>query len=59
MKVMAERLEQIGFEMPFEQLGVKFRPDEEQLEACREWGRQVAATVLASGCELPVEPTVD
>jgi anaerobic nitric oxide reductase flavorubredoxin len=44
-KQMAERLAGIGFEMPLEPLTVKFRPDEAQLEECREWGRAAARAV--------------
>jgi flavorubredoxin len=59
IKVMTARMEEIGFDMAFEPLGIKFRPDEEQLETCRAWGREVAARVAAAGCELPAEPRVD
>ena len=45
-KNMAARLEAIGFEMPVEELTVKYRPDAAELESCREWGRTIAAEVL-------------
>ena len=58
VKAMAARLDEIGFDLPFEPLAIKFRPDEEEREACRAWGREVAASVLAAGCELPVDGSV-
>ena len=35
---MAERLEAIGFDMPYEEFSVKFRPTAEDLEAAAAWG---------------------
>jgi anaerobic nitric oxide reductase flavorubredoxin len=55
IKHMDERLAAIGFEMPFESLGQKFKPHEEDLEKCREWGRVVGRTVAEAGCTLPAE----
>ena len=52
---MDERLAGIGFEMPFEPLGQKFKPNEADLETCRAWGRIVGRTVIEAGCELPAE----
>ena len=41
-KAMSERLDTIGFEAPFEELTLKFKPTAEDLERCREWGRGLA-----------------
>ncbi len=46
-KQMRERLEAIGFEMPFEDHTVKFRPDHDDLIAAEEWGRAIARAVKA------------
>ncbi|MDP2183250.1 MAG: FprA family A-type flavoprotein [Actinomycetota bacterium] len=42
---MTERLEAIGFEMPFEPLTQKYRPSAGELDAAREWGAQFARRV--------------
>lgn len=43
---MTERLELIGFAMPFEPFKVKFRPTPDDLEAARAWGRQIGESAL-------------
>lgn len=44
-KQMTERLEQIGFEMPFEPYTQKYTPTAEEIQAAREWGAQYARLV--------------
>ena len=44
-KQMMERLETIGFEIPFEPYTQKYRPSAEEIEAAREWGAQYARAV--------------
>ena len=39
------RLEEIGFELPFDSYTQKYRPTEAELEAAREWGAQYARLV--------------
>lgn len=46
-KQMRERLEEIGFEMPFEDLLVKFRPTSEDLASAEAWGREIGEAVKA------------
>ncbi len=46
-KQITARLEEMGFEMPFEDLTVKYRPTGEQLEEARAWGVQFGEAVLA------------
>lgn len=46
-KEMRARLEAIGFEMPFEDFLVKFRPSDDDLAAAEAWGREIAETVKA------------
>jgi flavorubredoxin len=46
-KEMRERLEQIGFELPFEDFLVKFRPTDEDLTAAEAWGGEIAKAVKA------------
>jgi flavorubredoxin len=46
---MTERLESIGFEMPQPDITVKFRPDQDELAACYEWGAAFGRLVLAKG----------
>jgi anaerobic nitric oxide reductase flavorubredoxin len=55
IKDMGERLERVGMEQPLEPLGMKYKPSAEELEACREWGREWGKLVVGSGCELPGE----
>ena len=45
-KQMAGRLGEIGFEMPFDEFTVKYRPTREDIEAAVEWGRVVGRAVL-------------
>ena len=44
---MTARLEEIGFEMPIEDLTVKYRPTAEQLDEARAWGARFGEAVLA------------
>lgn len=46
-KEMRSRLEEIGFELPFEDFLVKFRPTADDLSAAEAWGRQIAEAVKA------------
>ncbi|MDZ4166523.1 MAG: FprA family A-type flavoprotein [Coriobacteriia bacterium] len=46
-KEMRSRLEEIGFELPFEDFLVKFRPTADDLSAAETWGRQIAEAVKA------------
>ena len=46
-KQMRERLEEIGFELPFDDFLVKFRPTDEDLAAAEAWGREIAEAVKA------------
>ncbi|MDO8880226.1 MAG: FprA family A-type flavoprotein [Coriobacteriia bacterium] len=46
-KEMRSRLEEIGFELPFEDFLVKFRPTDDDLSAAETWGRQIAEAVKA------------
>ena len=46
-KQMRERLEAIGFEMPFDDFLVKYRPTAVDLAAAEEWGRAIAEAVKA------------
>jgi len=48
-KQMRTRLEEIGFEVPFDDFLVKFRPTEEDRSAAEAWGREIAAGVKAHG----------
>lgn len=44
-KQMAGRLEEIGFEQPFEPFTQKYKPTAEEIQAAREWGMQFAAAI--------------
>ena len=46
-KEMRTRLEEIGFELPFEDFLVKFRPSAEDLTAAEAWGREIGEAVKA------------
>jgi len=46
-KQMRARLEEIGFELPFEDFLVKFRPTSEDLASAEAWGRKIAEAVKA------------
>lgn len=46
-KQMRERLEAMGFEMPFEDFTEKFRPTDEDFAAIDEWAREIAEAVKA------------
>ena len=46
-KQITARLEEMGFEMPIEDLTVKYRPTAEQLDEARAWGVQFGEAVLA------------
>jgi len=46
-KAMRARLEEIGFELPFEDFLVKFRPSAEDLTAAEAWGREIGEAVKA------------
>ena len=42
---MAEQLQSIGFELPFEPFTQKYKPSSEELQAASEWGAQFARVV--------------
>ncbi len=44
---MRARLEEIGFELPFEDFTQKFRPTAEDLANAEAWGRTIAEAVKA------------
>lgn len=46
-KQMRARLEEIGFELPVDDLLVKYRPTDEDLAAAEEWGTRIAEAVKA------------
>ncbi|MBE0476369.1 MAG: FprA family A-type flavoprotein [Coriobacteriia bacterium] len=46
-KEMKGRLEEIGFDMPFEALTLKYRPTAEDVRRCREWGRELGREAKA------------
>jgi len=46
-KEMRTRLAEVGFELPFEDFLVKFRPTDEDLGAAEAWGREIAEAVKA------------
>ena len=46
-KAIRVRLEEIGFELPFEDFTEKFRPTAEDLAAAEAWGRTIAEAVKA------------
>lgn len=46
-KQMRERLTEIGFELPFDDFLVKFRPTPDDLDAAEAWGRAIAEAVRA------------
>jgi len=48
-KQMDERLQGMGFEMPFESFTQKYRPTANDISAAREWGAQFAAAVKERG----------
>ena len=48
-KQMATRLEEIGFELPENELTCKYRPSPDDLAAARQWGRTFAEHVKAQG----------
>jgi flavorubredoxin len=48
-KQMRARLEEIGFEVPFEDFLVKYRPTDDDLAAAEAWGSEIAAAVKAHG----------
>ncbi len=50
---MTADLERIGFELPFEPLGQKFKPEAPDLETCREWGRAAGRAVLDAAGDMP------
>jgi anaerobic nitric oxide reductase flavorubredoxin len=50
-KQMAERLTDIGFELPLPDLTCKYRPTDDDLAAAREWGMQFGLLVKAKGAE--------
>jgi len=45
-KQMAERLTQMGFEMPFEPFGQKFRPTTADIDAATAWGKTIGEACL-------------
>lgn len=47
-KQMRTQLEQIGFEMPFDDFMVKFQPTEDDFAAAAEWATRIAEVVKAS-----------
>jgi flavorubredoxin len=48
-KQMRARMEEIGFEMPFDDMQVQYRPLPEDLAALREWSAQIARAALERG----------
>lgn len=44
-KQMAGRLEEIGFEQPFESFTQKYKPSAQEIQAAREWGAQFAQAI--------------
>ncbi len=48
-KQITARLEEIGFELPFEPYTQKYRPTDAELQAAREWGAQYARLVKERG----------
>lgn len=48
-KHMSGWLTDIGFEMPMDELTVKFKPSAEDIEAARAWGREMGELVKAKG----------
>ncbi len=48
-KQISGRLEEIGFELPFEPYTQKYRPTEDEVQAAREWGAQFARLVKERG----------
>ncbi len=48
-KQIIGRLEEIGFELPFEPYTQKYRPSAEEIAAAREWGAQYARAVREMG----------
>jgi anaerobic nitric oxide reductase flavorubredoxin len=48
-KQISERLEEMGFELPFEHFTQKYRPTDEDVAAAREWGARFAAAVKEMG----------
>lgn len=58
-KQITERLEGMGFEMPFGDLTVKYRPTAEQLEEAKEWGRQFGEAVSDEAWAARSEQTAE
>lgn len=48
-KQMKAQLETIGFELPFDEFTLKYRPDDDQIRAARDWGSQFAKAALERG----------
>jgi flavorubredoxin len=48
-KQISERLEAIGFELPFEPYTQKYRPTDAEVQGAREWGAQFAVAVRKMG----------
>jgi flavorubredoxin len=48
-KQVNARLEEIGFELPFESYTQKYRPNDAELDTARAWGAQYAKLVLERG----------
>ena len=48
-KQISGRLEEIGFELPFEPYTQKYRPTQDEIQAAREWGAQFARLVKERG----------
>jgi flavorubredoxin len=44
-KQITARMEEMGFELPFDDFTVKYRPNKEQLEEARAWGAQFGTAV--------------
>jgi flavorubredoxin len=48
-KQISERLEEMGFELPFEPYTQKYRPTDDEVAAVREWGAQFARSIKEMG----------